>query len=273
MSGPLVAVVVASTADVPIRPRWLERLVEEAGDRAEVWLVGAIPGRAVSPFRGLARPSTRLVPELWRDGLDASTSPLVAFTTTSMLPEPGWLDALIGALDGGASAAGGPIVADAGLSTIDMAIYLHRFGRYAAATDAIDPPGDNALYRRDALAPHARLWADGFWETRIHAAIRAAGGRFATARGAGVAYLGGGRFGPFLRRRLAHARIFGGEAGGWPMLSAMAVAPAVAARLTLRAARSAGGFRASRIRSLPALGLIGSTWALGEALGRSRQSA
>lgn len=265
-----VAIVVASPADVPARAEILKRLAEEAVGLAEVWLVGAIPEGLAGSFHALPRPSTLLVPELWRDGMEASTSLLVAFTTTSMMPARGWLVSLVQALERGASGAGGPIVAGENLGTVDTAIYLHRFVRYAPPVVAIDPPGDNAIYRRAAICAFSPLWVEGFWEARIHPAIREAGGTLAHADGAVAAFLGGGRFGPFLGRRLAHARIFGGERDGLRRFIGLILAPAVAVRLSIRALRAAGGCRLRRLAAAPALALICATWALGEALGRPR---
>src|SRR5262249_1150170 len=113
-----------------------------------------------------------LAPELWRDGLRASDAPLVAFTTASMVPDPGWLDALLGRLEAtGAAAAGGPIAPGERLSAADRAVYLLRYANYhppLPATNAPQPPGDNALYRRDRLRGLEDLIDGGFWEAETH---------------------------------------------------------------------------------------------------------
>ena len=55
-------------------------------------------GRVFANVRVIRRPVGRLAPELWRDGLNATDSPLVAFSTAAIVPAPGWLDAMLARL-------------------------------------------------------------------------------------------------------------------------------------------------------------------------------
>jgi hypothetical protein len=234
------------------------------------------------PTRGevriLRRPVGRLAPELWRDGLDATDAPLVAFTTAAMVPEPGWRAAMLDRLDAtGAAAVGGPIAPGSTLSATDRAVYLLRYASYLPPLpepSALEPPGDNAVYRRAALHGLEPLWAGGFWEVEIHRALRARGATLAIAPGATVTYQGGARLAPMLRQRLAHARRYGrsraGRMGPAERLARAAAAGAVPALLLGRiaAALVARGERLGPwMSALPPLSLLLAAWAAGEARG------
>jgi hypothetical protein len=216
------------------------------------------------------------VPELWRDGLRATTAPLVAFTTAQMVPRPGWLAALLATLDAtGAAAVGGPIAPAPGLTTIGRATFLHRFARaLPPVVGAIDPPGDNSLYRRDRLVGLESLWADGFWEVPILRALRDRGESTAIAPEAVVEFVGGTGLSPLLRQRLEHARRYGASRslgrGPAHRLARTAAAPLVPPVLV---ARALSALRSRRLpvapwaAAMPGLGLLAATWALGELAG------
>jgi hypothetical protein len=228
--------------------------------------------------RILRRPPGRLAPELWRDGLDATDAPLVAFTTAAMVPEPGWRAAMLDRLDRtGAAAVGGPIAPGSGLSATDRAVYLLRYANYLPPfpeRSTIEPPGDNAVYRRAALLGLEPLWSGGFWEVEIHRALQHRGETLAIAPEAVVAYQGGVRLGPMLRQRLAHARRYGrtraGRMGPAERLVRSAAAAAVPPLLLGRiaAALLARGERLGPwMPALPSLSLLLAAWAAGEARG------
>jgi hypothetical protein len=165
MSSPRVArvaVVVASTGARATVRASLGRFRDETRGRGEVILVDASTDgtadaaeRLFPKIRVLRRSPGQLVPELWRDGLNATEAPLVAFSTAAMVPRAGWLTALLDRLEAtGAAGVGGSIRPAAGLSVWDRAVYLHRHARYLAPRNAPrpnKPAGENALYRREAL--------------------------------------------------------------------------------------------------------------------------
>ena len=159
-------------------------------------------------------------------------------------PGAGWLDALLARLDAtGAAGVGGPIEAAPGLSATDRALTCSdtRATPAAAGSRPIEPPGDNALYRRDRLAGLEEAWADGFWEVEVHRALRDRGESLASAAGAGVTFRGG----LDLRRRCSASgsrtrrRYGGGPIGGARDATRLgsAAAPAVPAVCSARVAR------------------------------------
>ncbi len=157
----------------------------------------------------------QLVPDLWRDGIEFTTRPLIAFTTVQMVPSPGWRQALTAGLEtGDAAALGGPIEPSRYLPVIDRAVYLQRYLNYhrpLGAPNDVAPPGENAIYRRDCLKGLESLWIRGFWEIEIQRALRDRGERFSmveTEAGV-VVFQGGTVLLSFLRQRWRHGFRYG----------------------------------------------------------------
>lgn len=281
MSRPDLAIIVALTGPAgPGLAENLARFAEEAGPRGEVVVVasgstGIIPKGGA---RVIGRPVGRLAPELWRDGLLETDSTLVAFTTARMRPRPGWLAALRDRIEAtGAAGVGGPIAPGAGLSGVDRAVALLRYANYFPPLpnqSAIEPPGDNALYRRDRLMRVRSSWRDGFWETEVHRALRDQGESLAMAEGAVVAFLGGDGLRAMIGQRFRHARRYaiGRSSGLGPAARSIRVAtsPLVPPLLGWRIART---LRERDIDLRPWLAAgpawlaLATIWAIGEALG------
>jgi hypothetical protein len=277
-----VAVIVAATDAHAIAREGLARFVVEVAGRGEVILVESsrrgdeevvLPG-----LRHLRRPPGRLAPELWAVGLDATDAPLVAFSTAAMVPGPGWLEALLDRLgETGAAAVGGPIAPGPGLSAFDHAVFLHRYARYIDPIEGgeIEPPGENALYRRDRLEALGRPWRRGFWEAEVYPQLRARGERVVMAGDAIVTFAGGSRPAATLLHRLAHARRYAaGRARGRGLayrIGRTIAAPVVPAVLLARIARARRA-APDRIRWAmptlrPSLAIVLMAWALGEVAG------
>lgn len=282
-----VAVVVASIDARATVAASLARFVEETGARGEVILVDASRDgtadeaeRAAPSVRVLRRPAGALAPELWAEGLRASSAPLVALSTAQMVPTAGWLAALRDRLEAaGAAVAGGPIAPDCGLSAADRALYLQRYVNYLpplppAVASRVEPPGDNALYRRDALAGLETLWERGFWEVEIHRRLRERDARLVMADAAVVTFQGGARLGLTLRQRQAHARHFAASRAqrmrSGERLARSAAAPMVPAVLLRRIAATLAARGQSLgpwMPALPWLSLLLAAWSVGEAAG------
>lgn len=280
-----VALVIASIDSRATIMASLASFQSEARDRAELVLVDAsrdgtaeLVDSNFPDVRLIRRPAGVLVPELWRDGLNATTAPFVAFSTASMLPTEGWLDALLSkSRSTDAAAVGGSIEPSPTLRGIDRAIYLLRYVHYLRPLPASmdpEPPGDNALYRRDRLAGLESLMSQGFWEAEIHRALRARGERTVISESAMVTFLGGARLIPALRQRLQHARNFGSTRSSsmttLERLARTACAPLVPAVLSRRIARALR-VRGQSIRpwasALPGLLVLITAWSAGEVMG------
>ena len=289
MSRPSVesqAIVVALTDPAtPALGERLARFAEEAGPRGKVLLVdasgrpeGAELAGHFGNVRVIHRPAGRLAPLLWRDGLLATDADLVALTTARMIPRPGWLAGLKAKLrETGAAGVGGPIEPGSRLSDADRAVALLRYSRYFPTlpeSSRIDPPGDNALYRRDRLMEVESAWIDGFWEVDVHRALRDRGETLAMAGSAVVTFEGGIGLLPMVRQRWRHARRYGaGRSKGLGTMARLArviaaplVPPLLCGRIVV-ALRSRGMALIPWLGSLPSLLVLSSSWAIGEAIG------
>lgn len=282
---PQVSVVVASIEARATVAASLARFLEEVGMDGEVILVDAssdgTADRVRELFPGLRvirRPPGTLAPELWRDGLNASEAPWVAFSTAQMIPAQGWLNSLRGCLEmTGAAAVGGPIEPGHGLSPADRAVYLLRYVNYLRPLPQVEraePPGDNALYRRASLVGLESLWETGFWEVEVHRKLRERGASLAMAEDAVVEFQGGGGLRLAVRQRREHARHYGAARGGrmnWAeRLLRSVAAPLVPAilvrRITATLAKRGRGI-GPWLPAVPSLSLLLAAWSAGETAG------
>ncbi|WP_435008091.1 glycosyltransferase [Tundrisphaera lichenicola] len=279
-----VAVVLARTHPTPDLEASLARFAEEVGPMGEILLVdssgGDLPELApnVRLIRGIRG---RLAPELWRDGLLASKAPLVAFSTVQMIPRRGWLASLMERLvSTGAAGVGGPIEPGPDLSATDRAVALLRYSGYFPPLpdpSTIEPPGENALYRRDRLEQVGSSWLDGFWEAEVHRSLRDRGETLAMADGAIAHFFGGVGPGSMARQRWSHARRYGADRSksmdGLSRLLRIAACPMVPPVLTARSIsrlRIRGMRLVPWISSIPILAALSTAWAMGEAVGICR---
>ena len=279
-----IAVILASI-DEPATCRGnLESWLRELDGHGEVIVVDAssdgtadLIAAGFPQVRLLRRPPGRLAPELWRDGIEATSAPVVALSTTRMFPDPGWCRAMLARQGAtGAAVVGGPI-RPADCHPLGKAIYLLRYVNYLLPLiepERIEPPGDNAVYRRDRLVELESLWERGFWEVEIHEALRARGDRVIMADDGVVNYSGEGRFLPLLGQRFAHARHYGASRarglGVAARLARIVLAPLVPAVLLGRIVsrvRARGHSLGPWLPALPYLLPLLVAWSLGEARG------
>ncbi len=278
----IVAMTDPATGDFEAK---LARFAEEAGPLGEVFVYDSSGGlnlewlaKDYPNVRVIYRPDGQLAPQLWRDGLIKSQAPLVAFTTSHMMLSSGWRIALIDRLvDQNASGVGGPIQPALKLSRIDRAVALLRYSRYFPPRDgrkSIEPPGDNALYRRDRLQVVQPSWADGFWEVEVHKALLAQGDSLTMADSATVTFDGGSRWRSILSQRIQHAKRYGASRSqslnGFVRLMKIVASPLVPPLLTFRSYWNLWVSRRSLLpwfTAGPGLMILASAWAFGEAIG------
>jgi hypothetical protein len=217
-----------------------------------------------------------LVPELWSDGIDASTGDVVCITLSIMRPASDWLETAR-AVAADAHAVGGAIEPGHDLRLRDWAEYFCRYARDMLPFEpheTTDLPGDNAVYRRSALDATRDVYRAGFWEPDVNRALAENGKRLLHTPEL-VVYQGrSAGFRAFVRQRLVHGRAYGRQRGGRFSTTRNAagvllavVVPAVLVARTTREVFSRRRHRTRLVASLPALLAYDIAWAAGEAAG------
>jgi hypothetical protein len=280
-----VALVLASIDAKATARASVARFLNELDGNDELILVDAsgdgtaeLVERSFPAVRVMRRKPGTLAPQLWSSGLQHTSAEYVAFSTAQMVPQTGWLGALRRRLDcTDAAGVGGSIAPGSGLSATDRALYLLRYASYlppVPASGRFEPPGDNALYRREQLEGMDDLLATGFWEVEIHRRLRTRGETLACAPEAVVVYQGGAVFESAARHRLAHARQFGfgrtrGRSWGhrFARSATSPLVPPVLLNRILRSLRARGEPLEPWLPALPKLVMLLTVWAVGEASG------
>lgn len=277
---PTLSIVVASNGAPGSVDRCLAAL-EGQLDGAEVIVcpraADAIARRRFS-FARFLQPRDALVPELWRDGIDAATGEAVALTISPMRVAADWVPTLRGLLVT-SDVVGGAIDPGEGLRLPDWAEYFCRYARDMLPFEphpCLDLPGDNAGYRRAALTRTRDVWRDGFWEPEVHRAVHEQGG---TLRHEPALVVRQGRsagFWEFLAQRLRHGREYGRARGrrsssgrNLAGVAGAAVVPVVLVARTGREVFRRRRYRARLLAALPILLAYDLAWAAGEALGHA----
>ena len=287
MSGHLrVTVIVAAIDARATVAASLRGFAEEVRGRGDVLLVDSSSddtperaGRLALPGVRIVHASAgRLVPHLWHIGIEATDTPLVALSTAQMVPQPGWFEALLDRLEEtGAAAVGGPIEPAPGLARLDQAVYLQRYVNYLRPLGQgrlVEPPGDNALYRRDRLDGLEPLLSGGFWESEVHRVLRGRGEVLAMTDDAVLRFHGGALRSRVTGQRHRHARQFGaqraarmGDVERLVRTLAVPVVPWVLLHRIKSALAGRGEPLGHWLPALPWLGLLLAAWSTGEALG------
>lgn len=254
--------------------------LEPQREHAEVIVAEATPTpaelRRRYPWARFVERRGGLVPELWRDGIEASSGDVVALTISPMVPAPDWVAAIRAAHEKH-DVVGGAIDPGDGLRLTDWGEYFCRYAREMrpfAAGPRDDVAGDNAAYKRRHLDQWRDEWRDGFWENVFHRRLRGEGvGLWLTpsvvvrqGRSAGAA--------AFAHQRLEHGRLYGRQRGSHftPARNAIgiAAAPLVPFLMTKRVLAEVFARRRYRRRAIAALPFIFAfnvVWAVAEATG------
>ena len=275
-----LSVVVGSNGAPGSIEAFLDTLDPQLDDEVEVLVCepagSADDVRARYPaVRFLERPGA-LVPELWRDGIDAARGQLVALTISPMLPAPDWV-ATMRRLVTEADAVGGAIDPANGLRVRDWAEYFCRYARDMRPFEqhlSADLPGDNAVYSMAALTPIRDAYRSGFWEPVVHRALLDRSCLLLhdpslvvyQGRSAGI--------GAFARQRSRHGRLYGQQRGSGFSRARNALgvigSPLVPFLMTFRVLREVTTKRRHRFAVVAALPLIfyfDAVWAVAEARG------
>jgi stage V sporulation protein SpoVS len=232
--------------------------------------------RAAYPAVRFLERSGALVPELWRDGIEAAGGDAVALTISPMRPAADWVACLLERLADDEVVAGA-IDPGEDLRVVDWAEYFCRYARDMRPFERrenAEIPGDNCAYRRELLDGTRDVFRDGFWEPEVNRALREAGVRLWHDPDV-VVYQGrSAGFGAFFQQRLDHGRAYGRQRGarfgtGRNVAGVLlaVVVPLVLVARTAREVFSRRRFRGRLLAALPALFAFDVAWAAGEAMG------
>lgn len=156
--------------------------------------------------------------EMYRAGLDASRHPLVAFTDSATILQPGWRAAAIGALASGERVVGGPVMPSRLRPLRTAAGFFVEYGPHAAPpflNAADDVSANNVAYQRSALET-AMEPGEPLRKNFVNARLAAKGSPPRLVAGMSVAsgkIYGWPDLGPV---RMAHGRLYAGvRAQSW----------------------------------------------------------
>lgn len=238
---------------------------------------GAVQARF--PFARFLERKGGLVPELWRDGIEASSASVICLTISIMRPTADWV-ATARSLAAAADGTGGAIEPAEGLRLRDSAEYFCRYARDMLPFEeheCLDLPGDNAVYRREALEAVSESYLDGFWEPEVHRAMDERSNRLVHSPVLIVHQGPSAGFRAFARQRWVHGRAYGTKRGmrfsSARNVAGVVGAPLVPLVLTSRVLTQVLRKRRHRrhaVLSLPLILLYDAAWAAGEAAGHIR---
>jgi hypothetical protein len=239
----------------------------------------SVPAACASyPFaRPLLGTRGALIPELWRDGIEAAAGARVALSVVHCRPARDWVERLRTTNLKDHVAVGGSFVNAPGADALGWAVFLLRYLRYtpeAPSKETGDLPGDNALYDRETVLAYREAFRDGFWEPEVHALMLRDGKRLLFDPNLESVHANGYRTLEFALQRFRHAVRFGRsrarDMSAPRRALQIALAPAVPlifGNKVVRAAWSQPVFRQPLVRSLPHLALFLHAWAAGELVG------
>ncbi|MFN8404627.1 MAG: glycosyltransferase [Anaerolineales bacterium] len=178
-----LSVVVASKNTQATIRQCLDALIKQSqGDEIEIVVVDASTdgsaeiARQFKQVKVIQEDAARLVPQLWKKGVELTTGQSVAFTTANFIPAENWIAQLLALLQSDYAAIGGIFEKLAPDKLSQWAIYFLRYSAYQPSFpsgSASQLAADNAVYRRWVFEKYADLLADGFWEHEVNRRLKA----------------------------------------------------------------------------------------------------
>ena len=216
----------------------------------------------------------QLIPMLWSHGVRATTTDVVALTTTDCSPADNWLEEIVNGPWDDVAAMGGALEVHARARRRSEAIVFQRYSSYLPPRDrgyVADLAADNAAYRRDSLISCSAQWQEAFWEPDVHRQLLARGERL-LFNPSMVAYVcHHGPVSDMARQRYLHGWWFGAQrtndASVTTRLLRVLSSPAIPLVLFVRIVRrlaSKGRLSLRQLRSLPLLWVYLLSWSYGE---------
>lgn len=283
--GPVLSVILASTAPLPQAPIALGPLLRAAHPRPVQVLLAHTGADDAPPawapaWPGLAflrlPPGTGL-PALLGAALERARGDILGILDARCAVDAGWVSAVLAAHETRDPVIGGAVEPDAVDGATAWAAYFSDYGRFMrpfARGTAVHVPGVNVTFKRSALA-EGREYVEGeFWKSYWCRRLQAAGIELIVDPAIVVGYRRTVSPGAFLAERFHHGRCFAGMrlrelstvrrlvyVAGTPALPFLFCARILGAVLPKRRHRAALG------RALPAIVLGTVAWAVGELCG------
>jgi hypothetical protein len=247
-----------------------ELIVVKAGSEPTATAPGSAPG-----LRTVTMPEDTLTPILWSEGIATSTGEVVALTTAHCFVTAGWARSILGAIENGAVAVGGPMRLASDSSNVDAAIFFLRYSAYLDGRPdgpTHDIAGDNCAYLRDRIPESAWSRKTGFWEVDVNREIAESRDTIVWSAAAAAEFGKSFSMRSIARHRFEHGRLFArarvsrGEsrariAGGSPLVPFVLLS-----RIARRVSRRPE-YRKRFIASIPYILVLATCWASGEAAG------
>jgi len=154
----------------------------------------------------------KLIPQLWELGIRYTTGDLVAITTGDFVPQKDWAQRMLEAHQRPYAGIGGAVENDPHGGLVSWAIYFCRYSAYMLPLkEALvnDFAADNASYKRSTLDAYQAARRHGFWESSIHASMRADGRELLLTPTVVIYHQKSFSFLGFIKQRFLHGRQFG----------------------------------------------------------------
>lgn len=279
-----LSIVVASKNTQATIRQCLDALVKQVqSDAVEIVVVDASTdgsaeiARRFKEVKVAQEDPARLVPELWKKGLELTTGQSVAFTTANFIPASNWIAELLALLQSDHAAIGGVFEKLEPDALSQWAVYFLRYAAYQPSIRphaALQLAADNAVYRRWVFEKYADLVNDGFWEHEVNRRLKQDGYSLFLTPSLKVSM---GYFtspGDFFQQRFLHGRSFGAEraanAGASRRIFYLIASPLIPFILLARVTRNVLKYSKRPVKfflSLPWLLFYVTGWALGELTG------
>jgi len=153
------------------------------------------------------------LPRLLGAGIRSAHGDLVGITEGCVTFAPEWAGAMAGAHGASRAAAiGGAVDPGADLGSLDLALYLSDYSQFASPLQGgpvHDLPGNNVVFKREALLPAVSSAEAGFWKTFFCRRLEAEGKQFLAEPRAKAVYHRRSSLARFARRRWVHGRCWG----------------------------------------------------------------
>ena len=279
----LSVVVASKNTQVTIR-QCLDALVKQAqSDEIEIVVVDASTdgsaeiARQFKQVKVIQEDAARLVPQLWKKGIELTTGQSVVFTTANFIPADDWVAQVLALLQSDYAAIGGVFEKLAPDILSQWAVYFLRYSAYQPSSpsgSASQLAADNAVYRRWVFEKYADLLADGFWEHEVNRRLKQDGHSLLLTSTLKVSMGYFSMPSEFFRQRFLHGRSFGAErvarATAPRRIFYILASPLIPLILLARVTRNVlkySGHTAKFFLSLPWLLFYVTGWALGELTG------